>query len=71
MIFLQPYYTEMNIAIIMEKISYQIFVEKTFFMLRLNHAVQYAHQFPMFLKRQTEGDTRNISQIVTILLWIK
>ena len=44
------------------------FSGKTFFMFRLNHAVQCTHQFPMFLKRQTEGDTRNISQIVTILL---
>ena len=68
MIFTKPYYTEKNIVIFMEKISYQIFVEKTFFMVRLSHTVQCAYQFPMFLKRQTEGDTRNISQIVTILL---
>ena len=56
------YYTEKNIVIIMEKISYQIFVEKTFFMVRLSHTVQCSYQFPIFLKRQTEGDTWNIWQ---------
>ena len=61
MIFLQPYYTEKNIVIIMEKFRTKFSWKKNFFMLLLNHAVQCTHQFPMFLKRQTEGDTRNIS----------
>ena len=51
--FLQPYYTEKNIVIIMEKISYQIFVEKKLENYTINSIYNYNKLVNLFNNSDT------------------